>query len=85
LCLKKPEIFEIINADAMQCYKGLDIATNKPSKKEMKDIPHHLFNFVEPEEKYIIKDYLKDVTKLITEINEKNKIPLIVGTYLKII
>ena len=77
---------EIINGDAFQIYKGMDIGTAKPSKEERKIVPHHLFDFVEPDYEYSIYDYQKNLRSKIDELQNK-KVPLIIcggsGLYLK--
>ncbi len=70
---------EIINADAMQVYKGLNIGTAKVTEKEKENIPHHLFNIKEVEEEYSIYNYQKDCRKVIDDILRRNKIPILVG------
>ncbi|KAI8331797.1 hypothetical protein EDC96DRAFT_427424, partial [Choanephora cucurbitarum] len=51
---------QVINADALQVYKGLDIITNKMPLSEREGIKHHLMDFLEPEEEYRITSFLKD-------------------------
>ena len=51
---------EIINADAVQVYKGLDIGSAKVTEEEKEDIPHHLFDIKEVDEEYTIYHYQKD-------------------------
>ncbi|KAK2957649.1 putative tRNA dimethylallyltransferase [Blattamonas nauphoetae] len=73
---------EIINADAMQCYSGLPISTNKPSQSEMERVPHHLFSFLNPHQssqQFTIVDYLDCVDKCISDILSRQKVPIIVG------
>lgn len=70
---------EIINADAMQVYKGLNIGTAKVTEKEKENIPHHLFDIKEVEEEYSIYNYQKDCRKVIDDILRRNKIPILVG------
>lgn len=70
---------EIINADSTQVFKNLNIATAKVTKEEMEGIPHHLIDIKEITEDYTVYDYQKDCRKKIKEIQEKNKIPIIVG------
>lgn len=50
---------EIINADSMQIYQGLDIATNKATCEEMQNVPHHLMSFVDPFTQYTVVDFQK--------------------------
>lgn len=70
---------EIINADAMQVYKGLNIGTAKVTEKEKENIPHHLFDIKEVEEEYSIYNYQKDCQKVIDDILRRNKTPILVG------
>lgn len=70
---------EIINADAMQVYKGLNIGTAKVTEKEKENIPHHLFDIKEVEEEYSIYNYQKDCRKVIDDILRTNKTPILVG------
>lgn len=70
---------EIINADAVQVYKGLDIGSAKVTEEEKEDIPHHLFNIKEVDEEYTIYHYQKDCRKLIKEVQGRGKTPILVG------
>lgn len=70
---------EIINADSMQIYEGLDVGTAKVTKEEKKGIPHHLLSIKTVEEDYTVFDYQKDARKKIEEIKSKRKIPIFVG------
>ncbi|MBP0980611.1 MAG: tRNA (adenosine(37)-N6)-dimethylallyltransferase MiaA [Oscillospiraceae bacterium] len=70
---------EVVSADSMQIYRYMDIATAKPTKEEMGDIPHHLIDFVEPEDKYSVARYVEDATRVIDDIISRGKMPVIVG------
>ena len=70
---------EIINADSMQVYKLLKILTARPSLKEKKKIKHHLYGFVDCNEKFSTGQWLKEVIKKIKEIKKRKKTPIIVG------
>ena len=70
---------EIINGDAMQFYKGLDIGTAKITKEEMQSIPHHLLDILNPEESFSVAAYQQLVREKIAQIKEKQNIPVIVG------
>lgn len=70
---------EVISADSMQIYKGMDIATAKPTAEEMKGIPHHLIDFVDVKNQYSVSDYCNDATRVFNNIVEKGKLPVIVG------
>ena len=51
---------EIVNGDAFQCYKQMNIGVAKPPKKFLNEIPHHLYSFVDVNHDYSIAEYLKD-------------------------
>jgi len=70
---------EIINADAVIFYKYMDIGGAKPSKKELAAAKHHLINIKEPSEEFTAYDFMKEADKLIKELNDKGKVPIIVG------
>lgn len=70
---------EIINGDAIQVYRGLDIGSAKIAKEEMENIPHHLFDIRDVNEKYSIYDYQRDCRQKIIEIEKRNKNIIIVG------
>ncbi len=70
---------EIINADAVQVYKGLDIGSAKVTKEEMEGIPHHLFDIKDVDEEYTIYHYQQDCRRLISEIQERGNTPILVG------
>lgn len=70
---------EIINADSTQVYKGMDIATAKVTEEEKEGITHHLFDIKDIEENYTVFDYQKDCRLKIKEIQDKCKIPILVG------
>ena len=70
---------EIINADSMQVYKGLDIGTAKIKEKEKEGIPHHLFDTCNVLDNYTIFNYQKECRKCINDILKRNKTPILVG------
>lgn len=70
---------EIISADSMQIYKGMDIATAKPTKEEMQGIVHHLIDNVNPEDEYSVAQYVKDARNAILDIDSRGKTPILVG------
>ena len=69
----------IINADAMQVYKGLDIGTAKVKKEEMENIEHYLIDILDISKYYSIYDYQKDGRKIIDKFIVLNKNIIIVG------
>lgn len=70
---------EIINADSMQVYKGLDIGTAKVREEEKENIPHHLFDIVDVREMYTVYDYQRDARSKIEEITSRGKNVILVG------
>ena len=70
---------EIINADSMQTYIDMNIATAKIKESEKEGIPHHLFDINKPEDMYTIYDYQKDARKKIDEITSRGKNVIFVG------
>ncbi len=70
---------EVINADSTQVYKGLDIATAKVKEEEKEGIPHHLFNIKDIKDNYTVFDYQKDSRKVIDDILNRGKTPILVG------
>ena len=70
---------EIVSADSMQIYKGMDIASAKPTKEEMQGIPHHLMDFLTPTKAFSVADYVDMAHKVIEDIYNRGKLPIIVG------
>lgn len=70
---------EIISADSRTVYKGLDIGTAKPTKKEQSRIPHHLIDVVEPNQTFTVWDFQQLAKKAIADIRARGKLPILVG------
>ena len=70
---------EIINADSMQVYKGMDIGTAKIKEEEKDGIKHHLFSICDTNYDYSIYDYQKDARKIIDDIISHGKKVILVG------
>ena len=70
---------EIINADSMQVYEGFNILKAAPSKEDMRGISHHLFGIVDLRKKFSVADWLKLVEEKISDIQYRNKTPILVG------
>jgi tRNA dimethylallyltransferase len=70
---------EIISSDSLLVYKGLDIGTAKPSKKERELVPHHLIDLVEPSENYTMSNFYNDAITAINDIRGRNKKFLVTG------
>ncbi|XP_023582959.1 tRNA dimethylallyltransferase isoform X5 [Trichechus manatus latirostris] len=71
---------EIVSADSMQVYEGLDIITNKVSAQEQRICQHHMISFVDPlVTNYTVVDFRNKATTLIEDIFARDKIPIVVG------
>lgn len=70
---------EIICADSRTIYTGMDIGTAKPSPDEMQGVRHHLLDILEPNQSYSAGEFKRDATKMVEQIQERDKIPIIVG------
>ncbi len=70
---------EIISADSMQIYKYMDIGSAKITKDEMKGIPHHLIDVVEPHEEFNVSSFKTLAEKSIKDIWSRGKLPIIAG------
>ncbi len=70
---------EIVSADSMQIYRGMDIGTAKPSAEQRARVPHHMIDIVNPDEPYNVAEYARDAHAAIAEILARGKLPLLVG------
>ncbi len=70
---------EIVNADSMQVYRGMDIGTAKPTYEERRGIPHHLLDVVNPDEDFNAAIYRRMALPIVKEICSKGKTCLVVG------
>ena len=69
----------VINSDSMQVYKNLEILTARPLINEMKSIEHHLYGFVDGNERYNVERWCKDASEIIKKTSAKNLTPILVG------
>jgi tRNA dimethylallyltransferase len=70
---------EIINADALQVYRGLDIGTAKPKPEERARVRHHLIDILEPDERYSAGEFARRAREAIAEIEGRGAVPIVVG------
>lgn len=70
---------EIISVDSALVYREMDIGTAKPSKLERAQITHHLIDIRDPSEPYSAAHFQKDVYRLLEEIQQRGKLPFLVG------
>ena len=70
---------EVVSADSMQIYEGMDISTAKPTPEEMNGIPHHLIGFLPRDRAFSVAEYVDLAGKAIRDISDRGKLPIIVG------
>ena len=70
---------EIISCDSMQVYRYADIGSAKPSKEELREIPHHLIDIRDIREPFNVADFYEEATASLEEILLRKKIPITVG------
>lgn len=70
---------ELISADSMQVYRGMDIGTAKPSAEEQAAVPHHLIDILDPWQDYTVSHFVEDVPRVTADIRDRGKIPVMVG------
>jgi tRNA dimethylallyltransferase len=70
---------EIVSVDSAQVYRTMDIGTAKPGAAILEEIPHHLIDIRDPLNPYSAADFRLDAIRLITDIQARGKIPLLVG------
>lgn len=70
---------EIINADSMQVYRGMDIGTAKPSIAVRAGIPHHLYDICDVSQRFSAGDYITRAVAVIHDILKRNRLPIVVG------
>ncbi len=70
---------EVISADSMQVYKGLQIATARPTEEEMHGIPHHLLGHVSPDTAYNVARYAEEARTAINNVYSRKKQPILCG------
>jgi tRNA dimethylallyltransferase len=70
---------EIVSVDSAQVYRGMDVGTAKPSQAERAAVPHHLIDIIDPTEAYSAARFRAEALRLMSEINTRGKIPLLVG------
>ncbi len=70
---------EIVSADSMQIYKGMDIGTSKPSPETQKIIPHHLIDVITPDKNFSVALYQKLARECFQAITSRGHLPILVG------
>lgn len=70
---------EVVNADALQVYRGLDVGTAKPSVEERRRVPHHLIDVLEPTERFSAGEFSRRARATIAGIRARGRLPIVVG------
>ncbi len=70
---------EIISADSMQVYRGMDIGTGKPSAEQLARVPHHLIDIVDPDQPFSVADYQARAQAALAQIRGRGRLPILVG------
>jgi len=78
-CLARSVPMEVVSADSRQVYRGMDIATGKPTPEERKAVTHHLLDLIEPGERYHAARFRLDAARAIEGIRAAGRLPVVVG------
>jgi len=70
---------ELISADSMQVYRGMDIGTAKPTAEEQAAVRHHLIDILDPDQDYTVSQFVHDVRAAADDIRSRDRIPVMVG------
>lgn len=70
---------EVVSADSMQIYRRMDIGTAKPTREEMRGVPHHMLDVADPEEDFSVARYVDMAAKCVDDILSRGKLPILAG------
>lgn len=70
---------EVINADALQVYRGFDIGTAKPTPEQQARVPHHLIDILDPWERYSAGEFARRAREAIADVRDRGRLPVVVG------
>jgi len=70
---------EIISADSMAVYRGFNVGTAKPSQLELELVRHHMIDILNAEEKFSVGEFVRRARPIITQLNQRGKIPIVAG------
>ena len=70
---------EVVSADSMQIYRGMDIGTAKPTPAEMRGVPHHMLDVADPAEDYSVARYVADAAACVDDILARGGLPIVAG------
>ena len=74
-----PPWFEVVSADSMQVYRGMDTGTAKPSLEERQRLPYHLIDVRDPDEQYTVGDFVRAAESCIRDIASRGRLPIVSG------
>ena len=70
---------EVVSADSMQIYRRMDIGTAKPTREEMRGVPHHMLDVADPEEDFSVARYVDMAAKCVDDILARGRLPILAG------
>ena len=70
---------EVVSADSMQIYRRMDIGTAKPTRAEMRGVPHHMLDVADPEEDFSVARYVELAARRVDDILARGKLPIVAG------
>lgn len=70
---------EVVSADSMQIYRGMDVLSAMPTQAEMRDVPHHMLGVADPSEKYSAAMYRDRANEIIADIHERGRRAVVCG------
>ena len=70
---------EVVSADSMQVYRGMDIGTAKPTAEEMQGVPHHMLDVADPWENFSVGRYVAQAIPIMDDILARGKLPIVAG------
>jgi tRNA dimethylallyltransferase len=79
IALAKKFAGEIVNCDSVAMYAGLDIGTAKPTPAERAQVPHHLFDCVDPTQQVTAGEYARQARQILAQVKARQRLPILVG------
>ena len=70
---------EVVSADSMQVYRGMDIGTAKPTPSETLGVPHHMIDVADPEENYSVARYVQEAVPIVDGLLARSRLPIVAG------
>jgi tRNA dimethylallyltransferase len=79
VALARQRSIEVISADSRQVYRGMDVATGKPTAEEQRAVAHHLIDVVDPDDRYHAARFRRDAEAAIEAVHRRGRLPVVVG------